>query len=49
MKLKYYLRGIGVGILITTIVFSFSNKFNKKDKITQEENITNENQNEIKR
>lgn len=46
MKLKYYLRGIGVGILITTIVFSFSNKFNKKDKITQEENITNENQNE---
>jgi hypothetical protein len=34
MKLKYYMRGLGIGILITTIVLSIGGK---KEKITDEE------------
>jgi hypothetical protein len=29
MKLKYYMRGLGIGILITTIVLSFNNRIEK--------------------
>lgn len=36
MKLKYYLRGLGVGILITTFILSFGNK---KEKLTDNEII----------
>lgn len=36
MKLKYYLRGLGVGILITTFILSFGSK---KEKLTDNEII----------
>ncbi len=36
MKLKFYMRGLGVGILVTTIIFSFSNK---KEKLSDKEVI----------
>ncbi|MBO5372512.1 MAG: hypothetical protein J6A75_07310 [Lachnospiraceae bacterium] len=31
MKLKYYLRGIGIGILVTTIIFMISISIHKQD------------------
>lgn len=34
MKLKYYMRGLGIGILITTIILSFGGK---KEKLSEKE------------
>ncbi len=31
MKLKYYLRGLGIGIVITTIILTICNSFNGKE------------------
>ena len=33
MKLKYYMRGLGIGILITTLIFAAAGK---KEKLTDE-------------
>ncbi len=37
MKLKYYLRGLGIGIIVTTLILTIS--FNTKRKMTDEEVI----------
>lgn len=37
MKLKYYMRGIGIGIILTTIILSFGNK---KEALSDTEIIT---------
>ena len=34
MKLKYYMRGLGIGILITTVVLSLGSK---KEKLSDNE------------
>lgn len=36
MKLKYYLRGIGIGVIVTTIIFMISISIHKNDKEQQE-------------
>lgn len=39
MKLKYYLRGIGIGVIITTIVLTIAFSIQKNKQITDEEII----------
>jgi hypothetical protein len=39
MKLKYYLRGIGVGILFTTLILTVANQSPSKNTLTDEEII----------
>ena len=39
MKLKYYLRGLGIGILITTIIFIIGIHVNQDQMFSDEEVI----------
>ena len=39
MKLKYYLRGLGVGIILSTIILSFAIKKDTKNDLTDQEII----------
>lgn len=40
MKLKYYLRGLGIGILVTTVIFMIGIKTNTKNLISDQEVIS---------
>ena len=44
MKLKYYLRGLGIGILVTAVVMSVSNKSAKAEIIKEYEQQQIENE-----
>ena len=37
MKLKYYLRGIGIGLIITTVVMALTFMLHKDDLISDDE------------
>ena len=39
MKLKYYLRGLGVGVICTAIIMGIALSGNKKEKLTDAEII----------
>lgn len=42
MRLKYYLRGLGLGIIFTVVILSISNNLNKKNDVSTSEVINSE-------